>query len=167
MKAVEKKPDENESEVFDDALNSKDKKLLTNKRIRRTSSSSDVEVPNKVKSTNPSEKEDEMRRSHRMSIRDRRGMRKRSTIVQESSEEEEENSDKSDDSEEDCSNSSESEEDECLAERLQQKIKELVFFKIELPSATSNKSILNTLDEIEGIVKAIKHDALHEVKNNF
>ncbi len=167
---MEKKADENESEVFGDALNSKDKKLLTNKRIRRTSSSSDVEVPNKVKSTNASEKEDEMRRSHRMSIRDRRGIRKQNRIVQESSEEEEENSDKSDksdDSEEESSESSESEEDESLAERLQQKIKELVFFKIELPSATSNKSILNTLDEIEGIVKEIKHDALHEVKNNF
>jgi hypothetical protein len=111
-----------------------------------------------------------------VNIKSRRGSRKRCNIIEESSDDEEENLTKSSCEENselldnvDGSASSSDSESSCdtnedLAEKLEQKIKDLVFFKIELPSATSNKSIINTLDDIEGIIREIKHDCLHEVK---
>jgi succinate dehydrogenase flavin-adding protein (antitoxin of CptAB toxin-antitoxin module) len=116
------------------------------------------------------------RRKYKVNIKSRRGSRKRCNIIEESSDDEEENLTKSSCEENselldnvDGSASSSDSESSCdtnedLAEKLEQKIKDLVFFKIELPSATSNKSIINTLDDIEGIIREIKHDCLHEVK---
>ncbi len=49
---------------------------------------------------------------------------------------------------------------------MKEKIKELLFYKIELPSSTSNKLIINTLDEIYEIIHNIQDDNLHKVRFN-
>ena len=54
-----------------------------------------------------------------------------------------------------------------LTDKLKEKIKELVFFRIELPSATSNKSIISTLEEMHSIIAQIIPDNINEVKYNF
>lgn len=110
-----------------------------------------------------------------MNNKSRRGSTKRCNIIDESSDNEDEKSSKSSCEENselsgkiNCSESS-SQRSSCdtnedLAEKLEQKIKDLVFFKIELPSATSNKSIISTIDDIERIIREIRHNSLHEVK---
>lgn len=58
---------------------------------------------------------------------------------------------------------SEISEEKFLEENLKTKIKELLFFKIELPSSTSNKSIISTLEDIHGIVHKINSPNLHKL----
>jgi hypothetical protein len=54
-------------------------------------------------------------------------------------------------------------EDEDLQSELKNKINELVFHKIELPSSSSNKSIINTLDAISALINKIHCDDFFEV----
>lgn len=47
------------------------------------------------------------------------------------------------------------------------KINELVFSKIEMPSSTSNKSILGALEHIESLLDKIDQSEIYEVKFNI
>jgi hypothetical protein len=54
-----------------------------------------------------------------------------------------------------------------LEEELKEKIKELLFYKVELPSSSSNKLIVNTLENLLRLMENVENDNLHKVKFAF
>jgi hypothetical protein len=63
-------------------------------------------------------------------------------------------------------NSNSKSESHSLSDDLIEKIHELVFSKIEMPSST-NKSIIGSLEYIETIIQKINPDKLYDVYNSF
>ena len=76
--------------------------------------------------------------------------------LNDSNDNEADSSNKSSNSEEDCESYSPSAE-------LVEKIHELVFSKIEMPSSSSNKSILGALEHIESLLDKVDQSEIYEV----
>ena len=130
---------------------------MLNKRKRKESTSGDTELAEsgRTKSTAISEKETVKKPKNNNINEDRRVYKrpncsKRQVVEQhDSSEEEEESSEKD------------------KAEQLTQLIRNLALFKIELPSSTSNKSIISSLDETYDIIENFEGENFYDVRNNY
>ena len=54
-----------------------------------------------------------------------------------------------------------------LLEDLKESINSLLFYKINMPSSTSNKSIISSLDDIHNKLQIVKNSNIYEVISNI
>lgn len=123
------------------------KKFLNNKRKRKESLSNEE--------GNIREKENNLSRTKSTAISESENgrFRKPRVIIEDHSEEEDEEE--------------EVEEEINPEEELKNKIKDLLFFKVELPSTSSVKSIITALDDINKLIENVPRENLQNVKNKI